>query len=176
MDAVERLMRMSFKTLRGQKQSLNLVPTAEELTGCTLIGQIEANPVTCCEQMQQVLAVYQEGAVKGKAAIGVSDFGKGKRIFIGCLELSDSLIREISRICGIHIYCEQGQCLHVGNRCITLYTDENADSVEVRLPREYQLQDLYTGEIMATNLIKKEFHPFFAYSYKILSEAIRKKN
>lgn len=168
MKAVAQLMGMEFETLRGQKQSLNITCTAEELQNCELIDQIGANPITCCSQMQEVLAVYREGVCEGKAAIGLSDRGGGMRIFVGCLELSADLIRALCRICGIHIYCEQGQCLHVGNRYITLYTNETATAAEIRLPEQHKLQDLYTGELLNTDRIKKEFRPFSAYSYRIL--------
>lgn len=84
----------------------------------------KSNPAYYCYEnpFVTVLARYQSGPLTGKIGIGYRQKGKRKIFFAAPMALSSLAIREIAKLSGVPVYCENEDTLLAGNRIITLHT------------------------------------------------------
>lgn len=103
-----------------------------------------ANPASWVEPSEDVqsLAVYTTGHLRGRMGAAVCRRDGQTSVFVGALQLTADGIREICRLCGVHIYSESQDALMIGNRLLAVHAGSEAG------PREIHLKSraILTGE------------------------------
>lgn len=83
-----------------------------------------ANPAYFVEPTEDVrpLAWYTAGQLKGKIGAALCRREGHSVVFVGAMQLTAAAIREIGRLCGVHIYCETEDVLIVGDHILAVHT------------------------------------------------------
>ena len=84
----------------------------------------------------------------GSEAVSVAE--KGNILFYGAATLDADFMREYARKKGIHIFCESRDNFCAGGSIVTINA-RNAGTKTIRLPRKARVEDIYSGEVMATD-------------------------
>lgn len=84
-----------------------------------------ANPVSWVEPADEVqpLAVYTSGHMRGRIGAAMCRTDGITSVFVGALQLTADAIREICRMCGVHIYSEGQDALMIGNRILAVHAN-----------------------------------------------------
>ncbi|MHB9024160.1 MAG: hypothetical protein ACYC7E_08285 [Armatimonadota bacterium] len=80
----------------------------------------------------------------------VKEFGTHRSIFSGAPQFPGSLLREIARYAGCHVYIERNDVVTAGRGLITYHTASTGPRT-VRLPAPATVYDLFTGELLGEN-------------------------
>ena len=89
----------------------------------------------------EVLGVYKRS---GEPAAFMKKVGDGQVFYSGTANIPAAPLREIARLSGAWIYCEDDLPLYCCNRLIGIHVPESG-AVELRLPRETEVEELFDG-------------------------------
>ena len=116
----------------------------------TFGSEYEVNPrFAVLDSKATALAKYAESE-----AVSVAE--KGNCLFYGAATLDADFMREYARRKGVHIYCDSQDNLCAGGSIVTINA-RSAGRKILRLPRRFRVEDIYSGEIMATDADVFEF-------------------
>jgi len=90
----------------------------------------------------RVLARYADG---GEVAIASRNMGDWTSVYCGVLQMPTSLLRDLAREAGVHIYSDQGDIVAAGNGFVGLHACSEGRKTW-RMPAECRLEDVSTGE------------------------------
>ena len=90
----------------------------------------------------EVLARYASG---NEVAVAAKKAGGWTSVYSGVLQLPASLLRELARRAGVHIYSDQGDIIAAGNGFVSIHACA-AGRKELTMPQECELTDCVTGE------------------------------
>ncbi|MHB9131641.1 MAG: hypothetical protein ACYDBB_11205 [Armatimonadota bacterium] len=82
--------------------------------------------------------------------LAVKEFGSYRSIFSGAPQLPGSLLRQIARYAGCHVYTERNDVVMAGRGLITYHTVAPGPRI-VTLPAPATVYDLFTGEMLGEN-------------------------
>ena len=86
-----------------------------------------------------------------EASLAVKEFGTHRSMFSGAPQLPGSLLREIARYAGCHVYAEKGDVVMAGRGLITYHTAAPG-SRTLRLPEPATVYDLFSGKLLGENV------------------------
>ncbi len=95
----------------------------------------------------QVLARYTSG---GHIAVAAKKIGGWTSVYSGVLQLPASLLRDIAEQAGVHIYCDTGDIVAVGNGVVGIHSCANG-SKHVRLRSSFRVIESISGQELRTN-------------------------
>ena len=130
------------------------VRTVEPRTGALIAVSGEAFPGSYAaltpsfavdDPKAQTLATYAEG---GEPAVASKAMGEGLSVYSGALEVPASMLRDLARKAGVHLYSEQGDIVMAGGGWVVLHATE-AGTRTIRLPKAAACRDAVTGETYA---------------------------
>ena len=147
---VERLTGMKISKYTCSMENLTMtasfMPEGKSFMPCSEDGVSEqwANPASWVEPKEGVrpLAVYTRGHVRGRVGAAMCQVDGVTSVFVGALQLTADGIREICRMCGVHIYSEGQDALMIGNRILAVHADASTGIRKISLKGEAVL----TGE------------------------------
>jgi hypothetical protein len=96
----------------------------------------------------QILGVAQS---TGKPGLAVKSCGAGQSIYSSAPLLPWTLLRNIAREVGVHIYDEQGDMVWANNTFLALYS-QSAGPRTVHFPWPVTVEDAYDGGILGTSM------------------------
>ncbi len=98
----------------------------------------------------EVLARYAEG---GEVAVAAKRVGGGLSVYSGVLQLPASLLRDLARRAGVHVYSDQDDVVMAGNGWLALHATA-AGTRTLRLPSASAYREVISGETLgpATSL------------------------
>jgi len=111
-----------------------------------------ANPATWVDG-GEILALYTQGALNGKAAAARKDMDGYSVFFVGATQLSAAAVRMLSRLGGAHIYCESNDTFLCGNGVYALHTNLEYGERTIRLPEEKELIVWPEGDVICTDCL-----------------------
>ena len=88
-----------------------------------------------------------------EASLAVKEFGTYRSIFSGAPQLPGSMLREIARYAGCHVYAEKNDVVMAGRGLITYHTAAPG-SRTLTLPEPATVYDLFTGRLLGENVRK----------------------
>ena len=72
------------------------------------------------------------------------DRGRWTSVFLTRPEMTSSLLREISRKAGVHVYCEEGDPFYANDELIALHSGKGGQRT-FRLPEPRKVTELFEG-------------------------------
>jgi hypothetical protein len=93
--------------------------------------------------------VYSKG--RNRPGFVVKEFGDWRSVYSAAPNLPASVLREIARYAGVHIYSERGDTLYASRQLVTLHTAAGGPRA-IRLPSEVEtVYELFEGREVARN-------------------------
>jgi hypothetical protein len=86
----------------------------------------------------------------GHVAAAFKEIGGGKSVFVGAASATMSLLREIVRLGGAHVYLESDDVVAAGNGIVAVHAASEGEKV-LTLPQACTLKDALAGETVLRN-------------------------
>jgi hypothetical protein len=90
----------------------------------------------------RVIAKYAEG---GEVAVAAKEVGGWTSVYCGLLQLPPSILRDLARKAGVHIYSDQNDVVMAGNGFVGIHAS-SAGAKTVTMPSECEAVDAITGQ------------------------------
>lgn len=94
----------------------------------------------------RVMARYVDG---GRVAVASKDMGGWTSVYCGVLQLPSSMLRDLARECGVHIYCDSNDLITAGNGLVGIHASSDGHKT-LNMPNECELLDALTGAKLGT--------------------------
>lgn len=114
-------------------------------------GRQFSNPVYVPQESEdvKVLARFAAGSHKGKASLVYKEAADRKTFFASGMTLTAGALREIARICGVHIYYEGEDTCIVGGDMVTIHT-RTGGAKKILFPSAGTYREIYSDLVYET--------------------------
>lgn len=92
----------------------------------------------------------------GAPSITIKDNGDFTAVYYASKHISANIVRELSRMAGVHIYCDSDDVLYANNSYLTFHAATSGKK-RITLPKTETLKEVYSGKVYAKNSSTCEF-------------------
>ena len=95
----------------------------------------------------------------GFPAVSVKEMDGYTSVYYGSKSISSSVLRELARFAGCHIYTESDEVIYPGRNFVTFHADRTGTK-KIRFPRPVNVYEVYEEKCYGENVTEIEFEAY----------------